>query len=110
MYDTIRTTTMMIMKIGSTPPPIQSKMSGTVDPFLPDRRHDQPVAGDPDHLRGRAGCDVARCGRAVFVRLTFLLDEHAAVVARQDPDRHEGRVADEIAHRERLFGLSALEE
>ena len=50
---------MMTRKIGITPPPMNAKMSGTVDPVpCRDRVHDEPVAGDADHPGGAADRDV----------------------------------------------------
>src|SRR5262245_16490253 len=109
MYETIRTTTMMTRKIGRTPPPIQSKMSGTVALLL-DGFNDEPVAGDADHPGGRPDRDLGRGGGAVLVRLALLLDEHRAVAPGRDPDRHERRVADEVRHGEGFLGLGLPED
>src|SRR5215210_2984192 len=102
MYETIRTTTMMTRKIGITPPPTQSKMSGTVDRSLSDRCDDESVPRDARHPNGRPGRHVGRRRGAVLVGLAFLLDEHTAVASGRDADRYERGVTDEVVHRERL--------
>src|SRR3954469_10805136 len=110
MYETIRTTTMMTRKMGITPPPTQSKMSGTVDHSLRDHCDDESVAGHARHPDGRPGRHVGRRRGAVFVGLAFLLDQHAAVASSGDADRYERGVTDEVVHREGLGRLGPLED
>src|SRR3954462_8488225 len=98
MYETIRTTTMMTTKMGITPPPTQSKMSGTVAPSLRDHCDDESVAVHADHPAGRPGRPVGRRRGAVRVMLACLRDQHAAVAASGDADRYERGVTDEVVH------------
>ena len=112
---------MMMKKIGSTLPPMKSKIcdtvsprrrcawSATVAPGEGRRRRRwpavaaiggstmRPVPAIPD-TRAVVPAAMSVAGRrAVFVGLAFLLDQHAAVAAGRDADRDEGVVADQVA-------------